>query len=49
MKKHDEHFEWIVTLSPTYPEHSRDIVEVELSKAGYRLGVLLKAIWPDAN
>lgn len=48
-EKHDEHFEWIVTLSPTYPEHSRDIVEVELSKAGYRLAALLKAIWPEVK
>lgn len=46
-EKHEEHFEWVVTLPETYPVKSRDIVEVELSKAGYRLAALLKAIWPD--
>lgn len=43
----EEHFEWVVTLPATYPDRSRDIVEVELSKAGYRLAALLKAIWPE--
>lgn len=46
-EKHEEHFEWVVTLPETYPEKSRDIVEAELSKAGYRLAALLKAIWPE--
>jgi hypothetical protein len=45
-EKHEEHFEWVVTLPDIYPVKSRDIVEVELSKAGYRLAALLKAIWP---
>ena len=45
--KHDEHFEWAVTLQPNYDEKARDIVEIELAKAGYRLATLLKAIWPD--
>lgn len=45
--KHEEHFEWVVTLPPTYPQVSRAVVEQELSKAGYRLAALLKAIWPD--
>ena len=46
-EKHEEHFEWIVTLPPSYAEQSRDTVEMELSKAGYRLAALLKAIWPE--
>ena len=46
-EKHEEHFEWVVTLPPAYPQVSRDIVEQELSKAGYRLAALLKAIWPE--
>ncbi len=46
-EKHEEHFEWVVTLPPAYPEKARDTVEVELSKAGYRLAALLKAIWPE--
>ena len=46
-EKHEEHFEWIVTLPPTYADQSRDTVEMELSKAGYRLAALLKAIWPE--
>ncbi len=45
-EKHDEHFEWTVTLPETYPEKSRDTVAIELTKAGYRLAALLKAIWP---
>jgi hypothetical protein len=48
-EKHEEHFEWIITLPPSYPDRARDVVEVELSKAGYRLAVLLKAIWPEAK
>ena len=43
----DEHFEWAVTLLPGYDIKSRDIVKVQLSKAGYRLAALLKAIWPE--
>ena len=43
----EEHFEWKITLPPGYPEKSRDIVEVQLTKAGYRLAALLKTIWPD--
>jgi hypothetical protein len=46
-EKHEEHFEWIVILPPAYPVKARDTVEVELSKAGYRLAALLKAIWPE--
>lgn len=46
-EKSDEHFEWKITLPTGYDEKSRDIVEVELAKAGYRLAALLKAIWPD--
>ncbi|MEO5915854.1 MAG: S1/P1 nuclease [Luteolibacter sp.] len=45
--KHEEHFEWVITLPPTYQDQSRDTVEVELSKAGYRLAALLKAVWPE--
>lgn len=45
--KHDAHFEWVITLPPDYAEKSRDLVELELAKAGYRLAALLKAIWPD--
>jgi len=48
-EKHDEHFEWIVTLPADYQTRSRDIVEQELSKAGYRLAALLKAIWPEVK
>ena len=43
----EEHFEWVITLPSDYPDKSRDVVEVELSKAGYRLAALLKTIWPD--
>ncbi len=46
-EKHEEHFEWIVNLPAGYQEKSRDTVELELSKAGYRLAMLLKTIWPD--
>ncbi len=46
-EKHEEYFEWLVTLPEDYTIRSRDIVNVELSKAGYRLAILLKAIWPD--
>ena len=46
-EKHEEHFEWIVTLPPTYADQSRGTVEMELSKAGHRLAALLKAIWPE--
>ncbi len=45
--KHEEHFEWKVTLAPAYAEKSRDIVELELTKAGYRLAAVFKAIWPE--
>lgn len=45
--KHDEHFEWAATLLPGYDEKARDIVELELAKGGYRLAMLLKAIWPE--
>jgi hypothetical protein len=45
-EKHDAHFEWKVTLDREYADKSRDIVERQLSKAGYRLAELLKAIWP---
>ena len=48
-EKHEEHFEWVVTLPPAYPQKSRDTVELELSKAGYRLAALLKAIWPETK
>jgi len=48
-EKHEEHFEWIVTLRADYNVRSRDIVNVELSKAGYRLAALLKAIWPESS
>lgn len=46
-EKYKEHVEWIVTLPTDYAVRSRDIVEIELSKAGYRLAELLKAIWPE--
>ncbi|MEO8616718.1 MAG: S1/P1 nuclease [Luteolibacter sp.] len=46
-EKHEEHFEWIITLPADYAIRSRDVVAVEISKAGYRLAALLKAIWPD--
>ncbi len=46
--KRDEHFEWKVTLLAGYDVRSRDIVEVQLVKAGWRLAELLKAIWPDS-
>ncbi len=45
--KHEEHFEWTIILPPAYAHNSRDVVELELSKAGYRLAALLKAIWPE--
>ncbi len=45
--KNEEHFEWKVALTPGYAEKSRDIVELELAKSGYRLAALLKAIWPE--
>jgi hypothetical protein len=48
-EKHDNHFEWTVTLPPEYPVKSRDTVEEELSKAGYRLAAVLKAVWPEAK
>ena len=47
--KHDEHFEWAITLQPNYDEKARDLVEIELAKAGYRLAALLKAIWPETK
>lgn len=47
-EKHEEHFEWKITLPPGYDVKSRDVVEVELTKAGYRLAALLKAVWPDS-
>lgn len=40
------HDEWEVKLPADYSDRAADIVEVELSKAGYRLAELLKAIWP---
>ncbi len=43
---HPAHDEWKVMLSPGYDERAAAIVEVELTKAGYRLAELLKAIWP---
>lgn len=46
-EKHEEHFEWTVDLPQSYPQKSRDTVELELSKAGYRFAALLKAIWPE--
>lgn len=48
-EKHEEHFEWVVTLPATYAVKSRDTVELELAKAGYRLAALLKAVWPEAQ
>ena len=45
--KHEEHFEWKVTLPAGYAEKSRDIVELELAKAGYRLAAILKGVWPE--
>ncbi|HEX8372053.1 MAG TPA: S1/P1 nuclease [Chthoniobacterales bacterium] len=45
--KQPEHFEWKVTLAPDYDAKARDIVEVQLAKAGYRLAELLKAVWPE--
>jgi hypothetical protein len=45
--KRGEHFEWKITLDAGYDVKSRDIVKVELAKAGYRLAALLKAIWPE--
>ena len=48
-EKHEEHFEWIITLPEDYAVRSRDVVTTELSKAGYRLAALLKAIWPDGK
>jgi hypothetical protein len=44
--KDEEHDEWIVTLPADYPVRARDTIEQQLSKAGYRLAALLKAIWP---
>ncbi len=46
-EKEEEHFEWKVKLPAHYPNKSRDVVEVELAKAGYRLAALLKAVWPE--
>jgi S1/P1 Nuclease len=46
-EKHEEHFEWVVTLPARYPEKSRDTAELEIAKAGYRLAAVLKAIWPE--
>lgn len=46
-EKHDDHFEWVVTLPAPYPVKSRDTVEEELAKAGYRLAAVLKSVWPD--
>jgi S1/P1 Nuclease len=43
---HPAHDEWKATLPPGYDERAAGIVEVELTKAGYRLAELLKAIWP---
>lgn len=40
------HDEWKVTLPPGYDERASRIVETELTKGGYRLAELLKAIWP---
>ncbi|GAA5484245.1 S1/P1 nuclease [Haloferula sargassicola] len=46
-RRPEEHYEWVVTLPDGYEARARDIVELELPKAGYRLALLLKAIWPD--
>jgi len=46
-EKHEEHYEWPATLAEGYKEKAHDTVEQELAKSGYRLAVLLKAIWPE--
>ncbi len=46
-EKFPEHFQWKIALPEDYAVRSRDIVEEELSKGGYRLAALLKAIWPE--
>lgn len=45
-EKHPEHDEWKVTLPPGYDQRAADIVALELTKGGYRLASILKAIWP---
>ena len=45
--RHEEHFEWMVTLPSEYAERSCEIVEAMLSQAGFRLAALLAAIWPE--
>jgi hypothetical protein len=37
---------WDVTLPPDYPATSAAIVRQQLTRGGYRLAALLKAIWP---
>lgn len=46
-EKHPAHDEWDVRLPAGYEQKAAKVVEVELSKAGYRLAELFKAIWPD--
>lgn len=42
-----EHFEWVIDLPESYPDTARDTVSLELTKAGYRLAAMLKALWPE--
>lgn len=46
-EKREAHFEWQVTLPEGYAEKSRNIVELQLAKAGYRLAAVFKAVWPE--
>ncbi|MEA3187871.1 MAG: hypothetical protein QOD99_1701 [Chthoniobacter sp.] len=43
---HPAHDEWKATLPPGYDQRAADVVAVELTKGGFRLAELLKAIWP---
>lgn len=41
------HPQWTVTAPKGYTTWARDVVEVELARAGFRLAEVLKTIWPS--
>ena len=48
-EKHEAMFNWKIKLPVGYDVKARDIIEVQLSKSGYRLAMLLKAVWPEKS
>lgn len=47
--KGKDHYTWRATLSSVYPSKERGVAQDQVTKAGYRLAQLLKAIWPDST